>query len=166
VISRDKLALLPIVAKGCALLALGTFALAVPTVLLVDAMPRVGARDTLGIVSQVAALVVILLLPLTVAALWVSRQLRREHSPAHARYATKLFLIAAPLSLMLAMPLGTLSGAYVGDLLGTWFALAGAFAGVVLITTLLVFVVMVVFLHYAAWPIGDEQRRGTQLRRL
>jgi hypothetical protein len=78
-------------------------------------------------------------LPSGVAACWLFRRLRPDHTRREARAAAVAFAVFTPISLIVAMPLAEITGGYAG-FLGHAFGFVGALAGNVAVTTAVSFV--------------------------
>lgn len=107
-----------ITAIGCIVSALVTFKIGVPRL------------------EQAALGATTVLLPTGLAGWWVFRKLQARLTRREARAVTIAFILCAPIALLVATVLGTLSGGYAEAFLGTRFALPGALAGVLVLTPL------------------------------
>ena len=83
--------------------------------------------------------VVMAFLPSALAAYLLFRKLRNRYSSRPALWTSIVFLIFAPVSLLVAIVLAPLPGGYADLLLGGPFALVGAFLGIVVVITVLTF---------------------------
>jgi hypothetical protein len=82
---------------------------------------------------------VIAIIPSGIAAWWMFRKLRAHCTRREARAVALTFGVFTPVSLGVALVLAQIPGGYAEALLGGPFALVGAFAGTVVMTTLLSF---------------------------
>lgn len=83
--------------------------------------------------------VVMAFLPGALAAYPLFRKLRNRYSSRPALCTSIVFLIFAPVSLLVAIVLAPLPGGYADLFLGGPFALVGAFLGIVVVITVLTF---------------------------
>lgn len=74
-----------------------------------------------------------------IATWWILRKLQTDYTRRETRAVATAFAILAPVSLAIAIPLSLISGGYAEMLLGSSFAPAVAFAGIVAMTTILDF---------------------------
>lgn len=79
-------------------------------------------------------------LPSGIAAWWMFRKLQAYCTRREARAAAIAFAVLAPVSFGIAFLLSEISGGYAELLLGSPFALVGAFVGIVVIATIVNFV--------------------------
>lgn len=98
-------------------------------------------RPNLPRIVQAVVLAVTLATPIGAAAWWIFKKLRPNYSQRTARAAAIAFGLFTPVSLGVGVLLSTIIGAYAEGLAGyPFFGLAGAFLGIVIVTTLLSFV--------------------------
>jgi hypothetical protein len=87
---------------------------------------RPPAKPSIG---QIAALVVVIVVPVASGTWWVFRKLRNGWQRADALAVALSFAVLSPLSLAVAMPVAVIPGSYAGYL-GRPFGLIGAFLSV------------------------------------
>ena len=104
-------------------------------------------------VMEGVCIIFTLILPIAAAAWWVFRRLRSDYPYREARAVTFAFAVFAPVSLGVGMLTGQLSGGYAESVLGTRFALAGAVAGVIVVSVLGTFIAALLALRVTR---GDE----------
>ena len=92
------------------------------------------ARSEQGTLALIA-----IILATGIATWWIFQRLQTDYTRREARAMATTFAILAPVSLAIAMPLALISGGYGEMFLGSTFAPAGAFAGIVAVTTILDF---------------------------
>lgn len=124
---RDKFWLFIVVGKATLMTTAGCFA---PLLALKIALTH-GEQGVLTIVAVVLAT--------GIATWWIFRRLQTHYTGREARAVATTFAILAPVSLAVAIPLSLIPGGYAELLLGSPFGPVGAFAGIVLMTTVLAF---------------------------
>lgn len=129
---RDKFWLFIVVGKAALMTTLGCFA------------PLLGLRIAVSPGEQqiLKATMVFLLvfLPAGIAAWWIFRKLQARYTRREARTVATAFGVFTPVSLLIAIPLAQIPAGYAA-FLGRPFGLIGAFAGIVVMTTTLSFLV-------------------------
>lgn len=128
---RNRLWLLIVVGKAVFMAALGEYALALGIAALSRISVTHGEETILGVTMAY--------LPTGIAAWWMFRKLHSYCTRREARAVAIAFAVLAPVSFGIAFVLSELSGGYAELLLGSRFALAGAFVGTVLVATLVNF---------------------------
>jgi hypothetical protein len=83
--------------------------------------------------------VVMAFLPSGLAAYLLFRRLRHRYSSRPALWTSIVFVILAPVSLLVAIVLAPFPGGYADLLLGGPFGLIGAFVGIIVVITILTF---------------------------
>jgi len=83
--------------------------------------------------------VVMAFVPSGLAAYLLFRKLRNRYSSRPALWTSIVFVIFAPVSLLVAIVLAPFPGGYADLLLGGPFALIGAFVGIIVVITVLTF---------------------------
>jgi hypothetical protein len=87
-------------------------------------------------------------LPAGIVARWMFRRLQAHCTKREARAVAIAFTVLAPVSFGIAILLSEISGGYAELLLGSPFALVGAFAGIVAIATIVNFVLCLFTLRF------------------
>ncbi|MGA7446009.1 MAG: hypothetical protein WBQ43_20795 [Terriglobales bacterium] len=87
-------------------------------------------------------------LPAGIAAWWMFRKLQAYCTRREARVVAIAFAVLAPVSFGMAFLFSEMSGGYAELLLGSPFALVGAFAGVVVMATILNFLLCLFTLRF------------------
>ena len=124
---RDKLWLFIVVGKAALITTLVGFAL-VLGVLASKIVITHGEEEILG--------GTLMIFPAGIAAWWMFRKLQAHCTRREARAAATAVAVFTPVSLGIAMLLSQISGGTADQVLGSPFGLIGAFAGIVVITTL------------------------------
>jgi len=101
---------------------------------------------------QAVAVLLTVLLPVCAAGWLLFRRLDRQYEKGNAKAIAITFCVFTPLSLSIAILLASITGGYLG-FLGRPFGLVGAFAGMVVITTLSSFMACMI----AVWIIRRRE---------
>lgn len=99
---------------------------------------------------------VLAFLPAGVTSLWMFQALQVRLTRREARAMATSFAVLAPVWLGIAMLLGEVSGGYAEIFLGSYFALAGAFVGVVLMATVVSFMLCLLTLRITRNIVRSE----------
>jgi hypothetical protein len=121
-----------VVAEAALIVTSGWFAL-VGTVILVRLKP-----EQAGVAGEVFVAIAFLF-PIGAAGWWMFRKLQSLYPRSEARAAAITFVAFTPVTLFISIMLGQIFGGYTGLLLGDRFSFFGAFAGIIVLITLLSF---------------------------
>jgi|ERR1700722_2359436 len=109
---------------------------------------------SVGLVILVAVAV---FLPIGAATVWIFRKLQTVYSRREARAVSTAFGVFSPVSLVVSVVLSEITGGYAEMLAGPHGFLIGVFAGLVVLTGLLSFLVCVLVLRVTQLIISVEQ---------
>jgi hypothetical protein len=134
-----KRSLLIVVAKAALMTTLGYFALV---------LGFLGSKIVLTNGEEEILGATMALLPSGIAAWWMFRKLQAYYTRREARAVAIAFAVLAPVSFGIAFLFSEISGGYAELLLGSPFALAGAFVGVVVMASIVNFVLCLFTLRF------------------
>jgi len=101
--------------------------------------PLLAIKMALTHVQQGALTLIAIILATGIATWWMFRRLQSDYTRPEARAVSTTFAILSPVSLAVAMPLSLMPAGYAEVLFGSRFFGVGAFAGIVIVTTSLDF---------------------------
>lgn len=140
---HDKFWLFTVVGKAALIVTTGCFVLVVCVKLAVTSS------------EQLVLGMIMVFLPTGIAAWWMFRKLQIRYTRGEARAVAIAFAVFTPVALVMGFFVAEITGGYAG-FLGRPFGFAGAFAGIVVLTTFLSFVPSVLAL-WITRRIGSGQ---------